>query len=400
MTPEELIKQRKQRELLAKASQAKTTGPSDDEKIVSDATKENLKTAGRLAAGFSKAVAEKTKQAAVLAAEKGREAQETMARRAEEAKAHKEAEAAEQAQQEAARARVLADQAAAVQPEPQVEEGVAVQSEPALAALKSVDSTVTPEPIPQPETIAAPAALELFSDAAPVVSQAVVATKPQKESGELAARVTTQNKPSTPAPASVPAPRPTSTKVHAKPQAIKSTAAEPTPAESEKESTKKGWQLLAGAGVAVMVLGGALAWWATHRSSDTEAASTTQAAAVVPASIKSPVVPATAPAQASKVEATQPAAAEPPAVAKDRPAPTPAVVVPKALAPATVVLAPTPETKPQGVSKPKPLAASKPTVSRKPAAKAQPKPKETEKAGWQEQADSDMDAWAKKSGIR
>ena len=39
MTPEELIKQRKQRELLAKAAQAKTTAPADAEKLVSDATK-------------------------------------------------------------------------------------------------------------------------------------------------------------------------------------------------------------------------------------------------------------------------------------------------------------------------------------------------------------------------
>ena len=72
MTPEELIKQRKQRELLAKAAQAKTTAPADAEKLVSDATKENLKTAGRLAASFGKALADKTKQAASVAAEGAR----------------------------------------------------------------------------------------------------------------------------------------------------------------------------------------------------------------------------------------------------------------------------------------------------------------------------------------
>ena len=51
-----------------------------------------------------------------------------------------------------------------------------------------------------------------------------------------------------------------------KPEALK---ANPAGEASAKASNKKGWQLLAGSGVAVLVLGGALAWWTTHRSSET-----------------------------------------------------------------------------------------------------------------------------------
>lgn len=182
MTPEELIKQRKQRELLAKAAQAKTTAPTDAEKLVSDATKENLKTAGRLAASFGKALADKTKQAASVAAEKGREAQEALARRAEEAKARKEAEAAENARLEVERAQALAEQEATAQPEPRVVEPEPVQTDSAPEAPEPVVEEVVPEPTAEPEAGPAPVIKEPVSAPAPAVSEAVDATPADRKS--------------------------------------------------------------------------------------------------------------------------------------------------------------------------------------------------------------------------
>lgn len=379
MTPEELIRQRKQRELLAKAAQAKATGPSDDEKIVSDATKENLKTAGRLVASFSKAVAEKTKHAAALAAEKGREAQEAMARRAE---------AAEQARQEAELAQVLAVQAVVAQLELQVDEPVAVESETlAPVAERVVEAEAAPIE-PEPEATPAPIVAEQASVPEPAASEAVDAALPEPVQTRAEVPVVLRHVVSNPAPAPVPAAKPTAAKASEKPQTPKTSPAKPTTDEPAAESSKKGWQLLAGAGVAVLVLGGALAWWASHRSSET-APTQTKPAEAVSAPVHVPVAPAPAvsvPAQLeapksvpAPVEENAPATflvVEAPKVGGQPKAQTPVEVTPK-----TVV-----------VSKPlaKPLAKARPLSAPKPVAKPEAK------NDWQDQANDDIDAWSKK----
>lgn len=379
MTPEELIRQRKQRELLAKAAQAKATGPSDDEKIVSDATKENLKTAGRLVASFSKAVAEKTKHAAALAAEKGREAQEAMARRAE---------AAEQARQEAELAQVLAVQAVVAQLELQVDEPVAVESETlAPVAERVVEAEAAPIE-PEPEATPAPIVAEQASVPEPAASEAVDAALPEPVQTRAEVPVVLRHVVSNPAPAPVPAAKPTAAKASGKPQTPKTSPAKPTTDEPAAESSKKGWQLLAGAGVAVLVLGGALAWWASHRSSET-APTQTKPAEAVTAPVHVPVAAAPAVSVPTQVEALKSVPApveekapatfpvvEAPKVAGQPKAQTPAAVTPK-----TVV-----------VSKPvaKPLAKARPLPAPKPVAKPEAK------NDWQDQANDDIDAWSKK----
>lgn len=388
MTPEELIRQRKQRELLAKAAQAKATGPSDDEKIVRDATKENLKTAGRLVASFSKAVAEKTKHAAALAAEKGREAQEAMARRVEEAKARKEAEAAEQARQEAELAQALAVQAVVAQLEPEVVEPVAVQSE-TLAPLAEPVVEAEAAPIePEPEATPAPIVAEQASVPEPAASEAVEAAMPEPVQTRAEVPVVLRHVVSNPAPAPVPAAKPTAAKASGKPQTPKTSPAKPTTDEPAAESSKKGWQLLAGAGVAVLVLGGALAWWASHRSSET-APTQTKPAEAVSAPVHVPVAAAPAVSVPAQVEAPKSVPApveekapatflvvEAPKVGGQPKAQTPVEVTPK-----TVV-----------VSKPlaKPLAKARPLSAPKPVAKPEAK------NDWQDQANDDIDAWSNK----
>ncbi|MEV5118010.1 hypothetical protein [Stenotrophomonas indicatrix] len=392
MTPEQLIKQRKQRELLAKASQAKTTGPSDDEKIVSDATKENLKTAGRLAASFSKALAEKTKHAAALAADKGREAQEAMARRAEEAKARKEAEAAEQARKEAESAQ--AEQQATAQPELLVVEAEPAQPNPTSplseSAFETVASYVEPEPTQTPEPNPAPVVVEPVSLPTPAVSEAVEATHPAPAPVEPKPSLVPNPARSKPDQAPVSAPKPTSTRAPSKPQAAKASAAKPTADASAKHSNTRGWQVLAGAGVAVLVLGGAFAWWIAHRSSE-----------AVPPQAK-PAAAVTAPAQVS--EPTPPVVSETPQV--EAPEPVPAPVEEKAPVVVPVVEAPTPAVRPM-VEAPASAEVKRPTPVLKPALKPVAKPKLSQapkpvanpepKNDWQDQANDDIDAWAKKN---
>ncbi|HEL3840184.1 TPA: hypothetical protein UMY98_000037 [Stenotrophomonas maltophilia] len=364
-------------------SAAKTTAPTDAEKLVSDATKENLKTAGRLAASFGKALADKTKQAAAVAAEKGREAQEALARRAEEAKARKEAEAAENARLEAERAQALVEQEATAQPEPRVVEPEPVQTDSAPEAPEPVVEEVVPEPTPEPEAGPAPVIKEPVSAPAPAVNEAVDATPAAPAPVERVVPSVPASAPSKPAQAPVAAPKATATRAPVKPEAPKASPAKPSGEAAAKDSNKKGWQLLAGSGVAVLVLGGALAWWTTHRSSETVPLQDKPAAAVTaPAPVTVPVAPVVS---------------APPQV--EEPKPVTAPVEEKAAVAAPVVEAPV-LAEPPKAQTPATAPASKPVPVSKPAAKPKPAPKPVAKPepknDWQDQANSDIDAWAEK----
>ncbi len=74
MTPEERIQQRKREELLKRANATPTASPTQEERLVSDDMKENLKAASHWAGVISKRTAELTQKGVAAAAEKAKQA--------------------------------------------------------------------------------------------------------------------------------------------------------------------------------------------------------------------------------------------------------------------------------------------------------------------------------------
>lgn len=90
MTPEERILQRKREELLKRANATPTASPTQEERLVSDGVKENLKAAGHWAGVISKRTAELTQKGVVAAAEKAKQAKAQLdAKRTREAQEHR-----------------------------------------------------------------------------------------------------------------------------------------------------------------------------------------------------------------------------------------------------------------------------------------------------------------------
>lgn len=104
MTPDELLRERKRRELLARVNDASNTTPSADEALVSDNAKQSLKAAGHWAGVLGKRAAEITKQGAFIAAERTRAA---AAVASEKARQSQEAAAAKRAAAERSKAMTL-----------------------------------------------------------------------------------------------------------------------------------------------------------------------------------------------------------------------------------------------------------------------------------------------------
>ncbi|WP_139119801.1 hypothetical protein [Xanthomonas graminis] len=382
MTPEELIKQREQRKLLAAAAQAKSTSPTDAEKIVSDATKENFKSAGRLAANIGKAVADKTKQAAAMAAEKGREAQEALAKRAEEAKVKKEAEAAEQTRLEPERARKAGEQGALAQLEVQTTEAVSVRPEKALL----VSDPLSAEVVPTPEASLASDVDVAISTPAPVVHIEEEDAPPEQAPSPLRASMVQEVAPSNaPQPLGT-ASKPMPSKAVAKSVTNPAKPAKTSPVVSAPASAKQGRQRVVGAGVAVLVLAGALAWWFSARSTDPVSDLHVETTVEVVPPAQPPVAIAPAVPAPPKTEDLSPVtalqeASVPAAVSKASRAAIPSKAQPAVAAPAAT-----------------PAAAAKLQASRvsKPKQSVTETPKAEQKNDWQDQANSDIDAWAEK----
>ncbi|HHA2982114.1 TPA: hypothetical protein ACOD9X_000103 [Stenotrophomonas maltophilia] len=90
MTPEERIQQRKREELLKRAKATPTASPTQEERLVSDGMKENLKAASHWAGVISRRTAELTQKGVAAAAEKAKEAKAQLdAKRAREAQEHR-----------------------------------------------------------------------------------------------------------------------------------------------------------------------------------------------------------------------------------------------------------------------------------------------------------------------
>ena len=390
MTPEELIKQREQRKLLAAAAQAKSTTQTDAEKIISDAAKENLKTAGRLAASLGKTLADKTKQAAAVAADKGREAQESLVRRAEEAKARRDAEAAEQARLEGERTRERAEQMPIAQPEARAVETVSAQPEPMLTTAAPLVVEAAPTPAEEPEATSATDIDAVISTLGSDVQKGEQPAPPEQAPVEPKAPEVQEAASSNPTQPPVSAFKTMPTQATAKPQASQAKSGASSYAVSAVASNKQGWQRLAGASVAVLLLGGTLAWWATHRSPENALGPQADAATVVKAPKRPPVPAALVPSAPPKAEAIQPVIA--PREEKSRMAASVSEVPKAAMPPKVEVASAAPPVTPAPVAKADTTPASKP----KPRSTSKPAPKTEPKNDWQDQANSDIDAWAEK----
>lgn len=314
----------------------------------------------------------KAKELSEKAVEKSKEAQDAIARRAAEAKAKKEAERAQDAAiPAAAPTELLQVEPEAISP-PAVTETM-VESEDEAARLHRL---------------------------APMKANAKKATKAVRENPAVAALIYDgmgalpqlwdlpdevvdpvppyQQSPSVP---------------ESIPQGAPVASAVPDHAPNNGLSRTKAWQTLAGAALVVLVLAGATAWWVTRHDSETP----TVPAATPTAAAMPPVVVTPSPAPVIDPLPVAVPIERGPAPIKDAKATPLPVAMPPVEAPAAtpvpVVIAgakPTPK-----VSMPPVRQATKPKASVVPA--PQPKPNETN--GWQEKAEGDMDAWAKKAGI-
>jgi hypothetical protein len=177
------------------------------------------------------------------------------------------------------------------------------------------------------------------------------------------------------------------------PQGAPVVSATPDYAPNNVPSRTKGWQNFAAAASVVLVLVGITAWWVTGHDSETPAVpAATPTGAAVP-----PVVATPAPAPAiDPLPVAMPIERGPASPAQEESTPETVVNLPVEAPAATPVPAVIPEAKPTpkgSTSTVRPVAKPKATAITAP----QPKPDETN--GWQEKADDDMDAWAKKAGI-
>lgn len=344
---------------------------------------------------WGRALGRKTKELTEKAVEKTKETQEALARRAEEAKARKEAAAAEQARQQqeqaeredAAKPSARAQRMDVFTPKPRLESTAVALEEPSRAQ----------EPL-APVVVVEPEALEPIT---PDVFAEEEAVKPADLSVASEALEDVEAlPPSTPALciANVAAVQPERSPAHAAPAGSTSTTV----------SRKKGWSIVVVAGVACLVLGGGIAWWVTRDTGKNEPAPAAAPASAVAAPVSTLEVPGPGVKQAPPVSAPEPEQAP---VAAEAP---PALPVEKGAAPA---LAEAPRAAARAEVQPvekgdkhAPDAVQKPArVGSKamPAAEARAKPMARKSAAetprdepqWQEKADSDMDAWAKKAGI-
>lgn len=344
---------------------------------------------------WGRAFGRKTKELTEKAVEKTKETQGALARRAEEAKAAKEAAAAEQARQQ--------------QEQEQAEREEAAKPD----ARSQPEDVCAPKPVSESTTIALEEQCQAQAPLAPVVVVEPVAprmpdTLVEEEAmkpvglsvGPGASEDAGALPPSTPAlrVADEAAVQPEPSPAHAAHAGSTSTAA----------SRMKGWSIVVVASVACLVLGGGIAWWVTRDTGKNEHAPIAGPASAVAASVSTPAVPGPEVKQAPPVSAPEPEqaplAVEAPPVLPVEKGTAPALAeAPKAAARAEVrpveegdKRAPGAVEKPARVaSKTTPAAktGAKPTASKSAAERPRDEPQ------WQEKADSDMDAWARKAGI-
>jgi hypothetical protein len=249
---------------------------------------------------------------------------------------------------------------------------------------------VAPASAEKPKAISAADADVVMSTPAPGVREVEETARPEQAAVEPQIPEVQEAAPSKPTQPLVSAGKPVPTKVAAKPRGRPDKPVTFSPATSAQVNARQGWQRVAGAGVVVLVLAGALAWWFSHRSSDAASDSRIDATAGVTA-------PAPIPAPAAPVLRAPPAAGAVPTVIlpqEETHPKTPSVSeAPNAAAPpkveATTVV---PAVVPAAVTRTDTAPFPKP----KPRATPKPAPKAEQKTDWQDQANDDIDAWAEK----
>lgn len=358
MTPEEKnqrILQRKREELLKRANATPTASPTQEERLVSDGVKENLKAASHWAGVISKRTAELTQKGVAAAAEKAKEVKATVdAKRARSAEESLQATGAESGP-------TVQPTEAEVAPEDLVV---------ALSVHEPAAITVEAEAVGVSETNLEPGVTELRpvveaarftpeADApsyqpADAVKELQVTDGVSTGQGKLAATVAEELGPSP----------------HAK---------SPEAAQASLHCTPRSrWPWVLASVVAVALVAGAIYFLLGKNDqapTSTPAPASPVATPAAPEQLPEVVeVPVVAPAPAVLSEQAKPEAT----IEKPAPVAAPPVTT-------TAPIAPQPM--------PSPKRATAPLPKKAPAPAAEPR------NDWQQKANADLDAWAKKSGI-
>lgn len=397
MTPEEknqIMLQRKRKELLERARATPTASPTQEERLVSDGMKENLKAASHWAGVISRRTAELTQKGVAAAAEKAKEVKATVdakrARSAEERVQAIEAESGPTVQPteaEVATKSLKGEDAGSLVVDGMAQDLVLVDGEvgegKAPFAEMAAEDLVDALPAREPAAIAVEA--EAVGVSETNLEPGVTEQRPVVEAAGFA--------PEADAPSHQPAdavkePQVTDD-VSTGQGKLAATAAEelgpspdaqaPEAAQASLHSTPRSrWPWVLAGVVAVALVAGTI--YFLHGKSDQVQPSTPQPVA--------PVATPAAPEQLPEV-AEVPVVAPAPAVLPEQAEPEPAIEKPEPVATLHVTASAPIATQP----KPSPKRAIAPLPRKATAPAAEPR------NDWQQKANADLDAWAKKSGI-
>jgi len=376
MTPDELLRERKRRELLDRANQASSTPSTADEALVSESTKQSLKAASNWAGVLGKRAVEVTKQGAAMAADKAKLATAAAA------------EKNRQAQSVAVERRLAAEQAKA-----DAKNTTALTAAPSVEDLPAVDSIGGAIPTALAEGVVEPSTSP-FAHLSPADIVRALRASHDATIDEAAA-------PLPPDPAINPndSPLPEDPMGELPPLPDDAFSEEASPTSDEIGGPVRRRQLILGS-VAVGVLTATLAAYGWRQSDEVanEPESVSEPIASTPAvqrqvpSEREPEEPKPAPETTS--DDAELAQAEPmPESAKTAQAtPEPEATTPAqkpVAAHSTEAVAPVRERS----ADPRPARP----VSRKTS--QAPAPRAVEEPRWQQRADADLDEWAKRSGL-
>ncbi|HIE0523459.1 TPA: hypothetical protein ACXJLS_000042 [Stenotrophomonas maltophilia] len=355
MTPEERIQRRKREEWLKRANATPTAPHTQEERLVSDGMKENLKAAGHWAGVFGKRTAELTQKGVAAAAEKAKEVKATVdAKRARSAEERVQATEAESGP-------TVQPTEAEVGPENLVDAlsaretaAIAVEAEAVDVSEANLEPGVTKQ---RPVVEAArftPEADATSYQPADAVKEPQVTDDVSTGQGELTAAAAEELGPS--------------------PDAKSSEASQ----ASLHSTPGSRWHWAVGGVVAAALVVGTI--YFLHGKGDQ-----------VPPSTPQPVAPVATPAAPEQlpevVEA--PVVAPAPAVLPEQAEPEPAIEKPEPDATLHVKASAPIATQPKPAQKR--ATAPLPRMTSAPAADP--------RNDWQQKANADLDAWAKKSGI-
>lgn len=397
MTPEELIRKRKRDELLKRASAAKTTAPSVEEKLVSDNTKETLRAAGHWAGVIGKRAAELTQKGAAVAAEKARDVKATVDARLAKA-AEERVEATEEGR--SSTPTVQAAEIEVVTKFLKSEGAGSLVTDGMAQDLEHVDGEVCEDKAPTDEmssedvaealSVQEPAAIPGEAGAVDVGEAVLVEAQTEQlqvvEVTGLAPEVgAVSDQPSD----GVEEPQVTDDVSIGQSELALGAVEEPShspdatapegPQVSLQSRLRSRWPWVAGGVVAVALVAGAL--YALQEKDDQP-----------PPSASAPVAPVATPVVHEQVPEVveAPVVAPSPAVPPEQAMPEPPIEKPEPVAAPAVTASAQKEAQP----KPSPNRASSPLPKKAPAPAAE------QKNDWQQKASDDLDAWAEKSGIK